>query len=206
MPHRPVSFWKNLGCSCHCSLVVKSEILHILVHIVWEPARSIVVIVSSLKITIQSLQDLAHISFHSTQIVVVLDLLIDCVHCDPVSFCLRGTLLSMFLLKSSCSSGYGLQFDCLSCFGPCLWIHLCISLGSISPHKTDLWILYLVACYCEYLNVDLDILFWGRNKRTRWSVLSVWILCWRGVSVLPWQASLIFPRWGRSHSYMLLHQ
>ena len=67
----------------------------------------------SLKITILSLEDLAYSSVHSTWIVLVLDLLIDCVHCDPGSFCLHCTLESLFYL-------------CLTCilYNTLLWAHL----------------------------------------------------------------------------------
>lgn len=102
MLHRPLSLWENQGCPLHCSLVVRSEIFGILVHIVWEPPSSIVVIVCSLKITIQSLKDLVHISVHSTQKVLVLDLLIDCVHCDHISFCLQGAIENVFYLYLTC--------------------------------------------------------------------------------------------------------
>lgn len=102
MLRRLLSFCENQVCPIHCSLVVRTEILCILVHIVREPPRSIVVIVSSLKITTQSLQDLAYITAHSTWILLVLDLLIDCVHCDPVSFCLHCTLESLFYFCLTC--------------------------------------------------------------------------------------------------------
>lgn len=61
--------------------VLRAEIPCILVHILWELSRSVVVIVCSPETAAQSLQDLVPISVHSTWIVPVWDLLIDCVHC-----------------------------------------------------------------------------------------------------------------------------
>lgn len=123
MLHRLQSFWENQGCPIHCSLVVRTEILCILVHIVWEPPRSIVVIVCSLKITIQSLQDLVYISVHSTWIVLVLDLLIDCVHCDPVSFCLHCTLEILFYFCLTCIL-YNMHVDTVVISSTGVMLHL----------------------------------------------------------------------------------
>lgn len=136
MLHRLLSFWENQGCSIHCSLVVRTEILCILVHIVREPLRSIVVIVCCLKITTQSLQDLAYITAHSTWILLVLDLLIDCVHCDPVSFCLHCTLESLFYFCLTCTL-YNMHVDTVVISSPGVMLRLLF----IQPGRwrRDLW-------------------------------------------------------------------
>lgn len=95
---RAYEFWRNSRLAHSLLPVVRTEILCILVHIVWEPPRSVVVIVCSLKKTAKSLWDLAH----SAWIVLVWDLLIDCVHCDPLSFCLLCTLERLFYFRMTC--------------------------------------------------------------------------------------------------------
>lgn len=124
-----LSFCENQGCPIHHSLVVRTEIVCILVHIVQEPPRSMVVIVCSLKITNQSLQDLAYISVHSSPIGLVLDLLIDCVHCDPISLCLPCTLVGLFDFCLTCVL-YNMHADTvvISCPGA-----LCVRSGNV--HK-----------------------------------------------------------------------
>ena len=66
----------------------------------------IVVIVCSLEITVQSLQDLAYISAHSTWILLVLDPLIDCVHWDTIVISSAGVIIFSFT-RQHATAPYG---------------------------------------------------------------------------------------------------